>query len=64
MATDGECANYARECVRLAGLTKYIQLRERSPDVALHKVGSRAPTTGSSVVKLTEILLGQSTDDR
>jgi hypothetical protein len=27
MATDGECVDYARECVRLAGLTKDLQLR-------------------------------------
>jgi len=28
MATDQECVDYARECVRLAELTKDLQLRD------------------------------------
>ena len=28
MATDQECVDYARECIRLAELTKDLQLRD------------------------------------
>jgi hypothetical protein len=34
MPTDTECVDYARECVRLAGLTKDPQLREQLLNLA------------------------------
>ena len=34
MATDNECEGYARECVRLAGLTTDPQLREELLKIA------------------------------
>jgi hypothetical protein len=49
MATDQECVDYARECVRLAELTKDLQLRDwllstaREWMVTASKQKSRAP---------------------
>ena len=34
MTTDQECVNYARECVRLAELTKDLQLRDHLVKIA------------------------------
>ncbi len=34
MVTDKECEDYARECVRLAGLTKDPQLRDQLLNLA------------------------------
>jgi len=34
MTSDPECVNYARECVRLAGLTKDLQLRDQLLNMA------------------------------
>ncbi len=34
MSTDQECVNYARECVRLAELTKDLQLRDHLLKIA------------------------------
>ena len=40
MATDDECTGYARECVRLAGLTKDPQLRDQLLDMAREWMGA------------------------
>jgi hypothetical protein len=34
MTSDEECVEYARECVRLAGLTKDLQLRDQLLNMA------------------------------
>ena len=57
MISDEECVEYARECVRLAGLTKDMQLRDQLLNtarewmaVAMHE-GTRGDVRGHKTLK-------------